>query len=150
MINWFKKVWYGLGGLNDLEWLILNAVREKLAPEAVILWDSQIADINKVQRLPDGVESDFYFIDLKTGKPFLNVERAFSNQKKELLLAKVQLKHSESKIDIEVWVVRGFLFSLEFKGSANYWLEYLGSEGDDDFKLDVECEILADLMKQDS
>lgn len=150
MINWFKKVWYGLGGLNDLEWLILNAVREKLAPEAVILWDSQIADINKVQRLPDGVESDFYFIDLKMGKPFLNVERAFSNQKKELLLAKVQLKQSESKIDIEVWVVRGFLFSLEFKGSANYWLEYLGSEGDDDFKLDVECEILADLMKQDS
>ncbi len=147
MISWFKKIWYGLGDLNDLELLILNTVRDKIVPEAVLLWDAQIADINKVQRLPDGVESDFYSIDLKTGKPFLNLEKAFPNQKKELLFAKVQLKHQESRIDIELWLVKGFLFSLEFRGSANNWLEYLGSDRNDDFRLDVQCEVVADLMK---
>lgn len=145
MMNWFKKLWYGLCNLNDLEWLILNAVRDQLEPKGMLLWDAQIAAINKVQRLPDGVESDFYSIDLKTGKPCRSVAEAFPNKQEELLLAKVRLKTSMSEIEIDVWFVKGFLFSLEFKGSANYWLEYLGDNHN--FKLNTECEILADLMQ---
>ncbi len=147
MINWFKKIWYGLGGLNDLEWLILNAVREKLAPEAIVLWDAQIYKFNKVSRLPDGVESIFYFIDLKKGKPDFDESIRFPNRQSDLLLANVRLKSQSDKIDVEVWCEAGRLLLLSFKGSANHWLEYLGCDGDDDFKLDIECEIQADLIK---
>lgn len=146
MINWIKKLWYGLGDLNDLEWLVLNAVRDQLEPEAVLLWDAQVATFNKVQRLLGGVETDFYAIDLKTGKPTRDMSKVFPNKQEELLLANVQLKDSSFQIDIQVWMVKGFLFCLDFKGSANYWLEYLGGQDDNHFKLEVQCAILADVM----
>ena len=51
---------FGAGSrLSDLEKLVLGCVRERLAEPVASLWDRQIEAINKVQRLPEGVEVDF-------------------------------------------------------------------------------------------
>ncbi len=148
MINWLKKKWYGLGTFNDLELLILNAVRDKLSSDAIILWDKQTAEINKVSRLPHGVESIFYVINLRTGKPDFDNNIRFPNKQSSLLLACVKLKFRSDKIDIEVWCEGGHLLLLNFKGSANYWIEYLGEiSEDDDERIEVDCTLLADVMK---
>lgn len=149
MINWFKRKWYGLGDLNNLERLILDKVKEKLEPDALAIWDAQIHAINKVSRLPDGVESIFYHIDLKTGKPDFDDNIRFPNKKSDLLLAKLELKFQSDKIEIEVWCERGRILLLNFKGSANYWIEYM-SEMSPENPILVNCEILANLMLEEN
>lgn len=146
MINWLKRKWHGLGELNSLERLILDAVRGKLEPNAIELWDAQILEINKVSRLPHGVESIFYHINLKTGKPDFNDNIRFPNKQSDLLLAKVELKFKTDKIEIEVWCEGGRILLLNFKGSANYWIEYM-SEMSPENPIIIHCDILANLME---
>lgn len=145
MINWLKREWYGLNSFNELELLILNTVRQNLHPEAVILWDSQLNEVNKVQRSPHGVESNFYSLNLETGKPSFNKKIVFPNHTEELKIALVTLSTQNNKIDVEVYSINGYLFSLEFKGSSLYWIEYLGNMPDDE--IIVKCKILANIMK---
>ena len=145
MIDWIRSFWYGLGGLNDLELLILKAIRSKIAHEAVLIWDAQISDINKVQRLPNNIESNFYSLSLKNGKPVKDLKKAFPNQKKELLIAKVKLKYDEIEIDVDVWAVHGFLFSLEFSDNPKHLVEKLGSYASNS-KIEIACEITSDLL----
>ncbi|MCO9050793.1 hypothetical protein [Acinetobacter sp. UC24323] len=149
MINWLKKKWYGLNEINNLERLVLNAVREKIEPEARILWDKQIDKINKVSRLPHGVESIFYHINLKTGKPDFDDNIRFPNKKSDLLLAVVRLKFRTDEIEIEVWCERGRVLLLNFKGSAYYWINYLENESANE-KVITNCKVIADLMSVSS
>ncbi|EPF73030.1 hypothetical protein GCM10025882_24280 [Acinetobacter gyllenbergii] len=107
MLNWFKKIIYGLGEINEIERLILNTVRENLRSESTLLWDAQIHEINKVSRLPDGVESIFYHINLRIGKPDFDISIRFPNKKSNLLLAKVSLQFRSDNIDVEVWCEAG-------------------------------------------
>lgn len=147
MIKWIKSKWYGLNKLNDLEQLILTTVRDNLKSEAVPLLDLQISSINKVSRLPDGVESIFYHINLKTGKPDFKESIKFPNKKSDLLISIVTLKFRYDKIEVEVLCEGGRILLLNFKGSANYWIEYMAELSSEDFFV-VHCEILADLMEE--
>jgi hypothetical protein len=132
--------------LSDLETLILQSVREKLSGDIAMLWDRQVQAINKVQRLPEGVEVNFYRI--KCGRPSFDAELAFPNKIEELLVARVQLKlpDTASKLIASVWCVKGFLFSIEYEGSVSYFEEAVGM--DPKPELTVESEIVADLSTQ--
>ncbi|WP_445535880.1 hypothetical protein [Acinetobacter sp. G18] len=146
MINWFKKKLYGLNELNKLEMLILDNIRNKLSPEVTPLWDKQIRAINKVQRLPHGVESDFYVIDLKTGKPVFDDTLRFPNRTEELLLATTTLKFESNKLDVDVFCVNGRLFCIIYKGSALYWIELIESIDEFSSHLEIQTKLHENLL----
>ena len=98
--------------------------------------------INKVQRLPEGVEVNFY--RMKNGRPSFGEELAFPNKTTELLLAKVRLElPNMGKLTAKVWCVKGFVFSIEYEGSVSYFEEAAGMDPRPEFKLS--CELAADL-----
>lgn len=129
--------------LSSLEKKILNTVRNQLDAETCVKWDAQIEAINKVQRLPEGVEVNFY--RMRSGKPYRDQAIAFDNKTEELNLAKVELRHAnvKSKLIAHVWCVKGFLFTIEYKGSVSYFEEAAGLEEADELQLF--CTMLASL-----
>ena len=131
--------------LSALESLILQSTRDRLSSVVASLWDKQIATINKVQRLPEGVEVNFY--RKKTGHPSFDSQIAFANDAEELLVATVKITVPEisDQLTARVWSVRGFLFSIEYKGSVNYFTEAAAMEEPPTFQVD--CELEADLSQ---
>jgi hypothetical protein len=137
---------FGAGSrLSDLERLVLNAVRSRLGPELVQAWDRQVQAINKVQRLPDAVEVDFY--RMSKGRATFDAGLAFHNKTPELHLATVRVSWSNgsSELVARVWCVRGFLFSIEYSGSVAYFDEAAGMDPPPDFM--IACELHADLSR---
>jgi hypothetical protein len=129
--------------LSDLERLILDSVRAKLDAPLALIWDKQVLAINKFQRLPEGVEVNFY--RMKSGRPSANAELSFPNKTEELQVAKVEiaLTNIRQKLVANVWCVKGFLFSIEYEGSVNYFEEAAGLE--DATALQINCTLMADL-----
>jgi len=128
--------------LSELEKLVLGCVREGLTEPIVTLWDKQVEAINKVQRLPDGVEVDFY--RMKGSRPSFDEKLSFPNKTTELLIANVRLELANmGKLTAKVWCVRGFLFSIEYEGSVKYFDEAAGVDPKPAFKLS--CELTAEL-----
>lgn len=130
-------------GLSDLEKLVLQSVRDKLSSDIAMLWDKQIQAINKIQRLPEGVEVNFY--RMKNGRPSFDVELAFPNKTEELLIARVQvgLPNTTSKLTASIWCVKGFLFSIEYDGSVSYFEEAAGMDPKPEFT--IKSELAADV-----
>lgn len=129
--------------LSDLEKRILDAVRARLDSRIVALWDKQVLSINKIQRLPEGVEVNFY--RMKNGRPSFDPELAFPNKAEELQLARVEIRLADTryKLIATIWCVQGFLFSIEYEGSVSYFEEAAGM---DSSTLQVNCQLIADLM----
>lgn len=128
--------------LSRLEELILESVKEKLSEEVGNRWEAQIKEINKIQRLPGGVETDFY--RMKNGRPTFEPRISFANKTEELLIASVTIRSKENgELTAKVWCVKGFLFSIEFSGGAEYFEEMLSEELKEIFT--ISCEVLADL-----
>jgi len=128
MIRFFETL-FGLGSkFSALEILIINAVRSQLDNSIAILWDRQIQAINKIQRLSGGVEVDFYRI--KGGKPTFSDELVFPNKSEELLMAKIRIhiNNSSANLVASIWCVKGFLFSIEYDGSPDYFEEAIKME----------------------
>ena len=137
---------FGSGAeLSELERVILDAVRGGLNPDMVVIWDKQVQAINKIQRLPDGVEVNFY--RMQKGKASFDAVIVFPNQTEELLLAKVILKvqGADQQLEASVWAIRGFMFSIEYSSGSKYFEELLGS--DPKPKLDVACQLHGDLSR---
>jgi hypothetical protein len=140
----FFAALFGSGSkLSDLEKIVLNCVRDHLDGETAARWDEQIKAINKIQRLPDGVEVNFY--RMKKGHASFEGQLAFANKTEELLVAKVQigLPNVTERLRANVWCVKGFLFSIEYEGSVKYFEE--AAAMDPVPKVHVSCELTADL-----
>jgi hypothetical protein len=139
----FIARFFGAGArLSALEKMILVCVENHLDAPLRELWNRQIQAINKIQRLPEGVEVNFY--RMKCGRPSFDEDLAFPNKTTELLVAKVQVELSGmGKLDAKVWCVKGFVFSIEYSGSVSYFEEAAGMEPQPEFRLT--CELTADL-----
>lgn len=131
--------------LSDLEKSVLDAVRSRLDPQLVPTWDRQVQAINKVQRLPEGCEVNFY--RMAKGRPTFDDAMAFQNKTTELHLADVKVSwgKASSELVAHVWCVRGFLFSIEYAGSVAYFEEAAGMDPPPEF--DIACELKADLLE---
>ena len=141
-ISLFLRRLFGYdAALSDFEMFILDSVRNKHTDDIAILWDKQIQAINKIQRLQRGGEVNFY--SMKKGRPHHDIELAFPNKTEELLVAKVQLAVSNSKLIANVWCVRGFVFSIEYEGHADSFEEAYGEEWASEFVVNVK--LLTDL-----
>jgi hypothetical protein len=143
VIKSFVARLFGAGArLSALEKMILDSVKDHLDVRMRSLWDRQIATINKVQRLPEGVEVNFY--RMKSGRPSFEEDLACPNKTTELLVAKVRVELSGmGKLDAKVWCVKGFVFSIEYGGCVSYFEEAAGMDPQPEFILT--CELTADL-----
>lgn len=100
--------------LNRIESQIIEAVAAALHGKAGDLLRSQVALINKVQRLDGDREVDFYHME--KGKPTFLDAVLFPNRAEELELAKLRVSdpttgHGTKAI---VSAVKGRLFCIEF------------------------------------
>ena len=102
----------------------------------------QVALINKVQRIDEDREVDFYHIE--SGRPVFPHEKLFPNQSDELELAKLHLTDVDTghQSDAVVSLVKGHLFSIEFSHTPR---DLRGSTN-----LKIELQTLADPMKPPS
>lgn len=141
----FKHFFPSVSRLSPLDKLVLDCVENRLDSRIVEIWNRQVSEINKVQRLPDGNEVDFYRI--KKGRPVFDELLAFPNRKPELLVAVVTIELvGMGKLTAEVWCVNGFLFSIEYEGSVRYFEEAASMEGQPDFA--VSCDLMANLAER--
>lgn len=137
---------FGMGShLSNLEKLLLDAVRAHLSPELALIWNQQVRAINKVQRLPEGVEVNFY--RMSKGRATFNEGLAFQNKTPELLLATLHVLCSKPSIELvaRVWCVKGFLFSIEYSEGAAYFEEAAGMDPPPIHK--ITCTLNADLTQ---
>lgn len=143
-MKYFIARLFGAGTrLSALEKMILDCVERNFDDFLRDSWNRQIKLINKVQRLPEGIEVNFY--RMKSGRPNFNEDLAFPNKTAELLVAKVQVELSGmEKLNANIWCVKGFLFSIEYDGGGvNYFEEAAGMKPQPAFRL--VCELTADL-----
>jgi hypothetical protein len=143
--SFVRKLLGGESRPSELEKIVLSSVRDKLNGDIATRWDKQVQAINKIQRLPEGVEVNFY--RMKNSRPSFDPELAFPNKTEELLVARVEvgLPDSPSKLTASIWCVKGFLFSIEYDGSVLYFEEAAGMDPTPEFI--VNCKITADLRK---
>lgn len=122
--------------LTSLERTILDAVERKLPVQASTIWQGQVKAIYLVQRLPDGIEVDFYMRDPLRGSG--NALPRFQNQE-EFVVATVQISLPSlgSSVSASVWCVSGRLFSIEYKGSIKYFEEAIGMDPAPDLRITV-------------
>lgn len=141
--TFFSSVFGASKRLSDLEKLILDSVRSQLDAQTVQLWDKQIQALNKIQRLPEGSEVNFY--RMKDGKPTFDPELSFMNKTVELQVAKLDIKlaNVSQKLTAIVWSVNGFLFSIEYKGNLNLFEE--AADEDTRGELKIDCDLKRDL-----
>ncbi len=113
--------------LTRIERGIIDAVGSQLNSSARRVWEKQVQAIYKIQRLPGGVEVDFYMRDVKGHLP--TVLPRFSHVD-EFVIAKVtiDIPAARAHLKASVWCVSGRLFSIEYEGSVRYLDEVLGAD----------------------
>ncbi|UXA71215.1 hypothetical protein M0D46_09625 [Xanthomonas prunicola] len=120
------KIFKKSSSLSRLERLVLDSIAERLPVSERGLWNLQVAKINKVQRLPQGVEVNFYRIS--SGKPTFDDEVAFKNRTQELMVASLVIKSCNQQLVAKVWCVKGFIFSIEYEGAPAFFDKILDSD----------------------
>jgi hypothetical protein len=108
---WWRK--HGREVLRPHELVVIDAVRERLAPEAASLLAQQLDRIEMAQRFGDDREVNLY--PNRRGPQVHDPAIKFPNLDPELRLATVRLVGPLGRGRADVFVVLGFLFSLAFK-----------------------------------
>jgi hypothetical protein len=140
--SFITKVFGADRRLSALEKMILDYVKEHLDINLRELWDQQVGAINKVQRLPEGIEVNFY--RMKNGHPSFDENLAFPNKAIELLIAVVEVELSDmGKLTAKIWCVKGFLFLIKYNGNVIYFEEAAGMDPQPEFWFT--CRLTADL-----
>lgn len=103
---------------TPLEKHLLVAVGAALPPQAGKLFQAQIAAVNKVQRLGNAREVNFY--RMRSGKPFNEPATAFADRRREAELARVRFRVPGETVTrrVTIYTVKGFVFSLVFDPPA--------------------------------
>ncbi|MBB3813107.1 hypothetical protein FHT12_001997 [Xanthomonas campestris] len=130
--------------ISRIDRLVLDSIGGGLPMPERELWNLQISRINKVQRLPQGVEVNFYRIS--KGKPTFDAAIAFKNRTQELMVASLIIKSCNQELTAKVWCVRGFIFSIEYGAAPAFFDEILGSdEGVDDVSMTLHADLSASI-----
>jgi len=129
--------------LTRLEQIVLGAIRENLHPALVLQWDRQVQTINRIQRLSEGVEVQFFRVSLD--RSGLDDAIAFPNQTEVLLLGQVQVGLADVRemLVASVWCIKGVLFCIEYAGSVLRFEEAAGRRAG--VELQVACRLKADM-----
>lgn len=118
---------------------ILNSIEEKLNGKAKEIFRKQINSYNSVQRFWDCKEVNLY--NKQYFKIVIDESIRFPIMMDEVKLAKVTLLTNKNlKINVEVWVVTGHIFSLRFNKSPK-------TLKNDPYRIE-KVELLVDPMKE--
>jgi hypothetical protein len=144
MMGLLRKIFSRGVNFSEAEKIILGSVRSLLQEQYAVLWDRQVNTINKIQRLPCGVEVDFY--RMNRGQPLLDESIAFPIKEEEALLARSGLKVNgvDRVLTAEIWCVRGILFSIEYSPEVECFEEALTKNPAAEFSIQTDI-LLADL-----
>lgn len=94
-----------------VENIVIDEIRKKLKSENIRIYNDQLNEVNHIERVV-GRESDFFKI--KCGK-VEKVNSVFLNKSGEILIARVFMQSKKNQnIKCEVWMVDGFIFSIEY------------------------------------
>ena len=113
--------------LTRIERRIIDIVGSHLDSAALIIWKQQVQAIYKVQRLPDGVEVDFYMREGR-GHPPTPLPRFRHRDEFVVATVAIDVAGAGAPLNASVWCVSGRLFSIEYKGSVRYLDEALGMD----------------------
>ncbi|RNC80114.1 MAG: hypothetical protein ED557_13390 [Balneola sp.] len=80
-----------------------SLTREKL--------EKQISTINRIQRAN---EDEVNFYRMKWGRPTFDESLKLELKSEEFKVASLRFKNSVSELKVDIWIINGFLFSLEF------------------------------------
>ncbi len=144
LIKFFGAIFGTSKRLSHLEKMILDSVCSTLPVDIRGQWKEQVQSINKVQRLPGGVEVNFY--RMKNRRAVTPVGLAFTNKKEELHLATVRitLANVEEPLEAKVWCVKGILFMIVYEGSVDYFEEAANTDVPE--SMTFKCTLLANLQ----
>lgn len=93
---------------------MLDQVEAELSSELRSVFSEQVSRINYVQRLFGSQEVNFY--RMRNGQPNYVDFPLFETEKDEHKLAVLHLKDPENNVvEVELWLVNGFVFSLNSK-----------------------------------
>jgi hypothetical protein len=111
MFSWIFK---SRSKLKPIETRIIEAVADALPKNVASLLRMQVSLFNKVQRIDQGREVDFY--RMENGKPIFPEIALFTNRDEDFELARVHLSDIATghQTRATVKLVRGRLFSIEF------------------------------------
>ena len=105
---------------RPVEQAILDELARVLPAEAQVLMHKQMAQVNRIDRQWKNKEVRFY--RLVRGRQTHDPTCAFPNTQDELLLATVSFATPgklRARTEVDIWLVRGFIFSLEFSKSPS-------------------------------
>jgi len=118
LLNVFKRLFDPRQRPFRLETAILDSIGPELPEGDALLWNAQVAAINKVHRSPDGKEVNFWVI--QAGRADFPREICFARTE-EFKIAVVDLTADDIKLALRarVWCVGGHLFSIEYNRSLS-------------------------------
>jgi hypothetical protein len=110
LLSFFRK---GDSSFNQLEIEILNSVCSELSKGLSDKLKERISSINLVQRIDEDKEVNCFH--MKSGKPCFGNGQQLIDASGEMIMADFTVKSTEEIIlNGNIWLVDGFLFSIEF------------------------------------
>jgi hypothetical protein len=104
---------------NEFEKAVLEKIAAEVPAQIRAKLDSQIREINRVQRLDGGREIDFYRIE--HGRVVSNTSSRLYDYEGERILANIEVfGNEESSNSGSALVVDGYFFSLNFKNPTEH------------------------------
>jgi len=118
--------------LNPIETRVIDAIAAALPEDSAALLRTQVSLINKVQRIDQDREVDFYHME--KGKPTFPDSALFPNRAEELEMARVHLTDvvTGHQTKATVSLVKGRLFCIEFSHTPR------DLSGSGDLKIEIE------------
>jgi hypothetical protein len=113
--------------LTQIERVVIDVVGSHLTSPALTIWEQQVRAIYKIQRLPDGVEVDFYMREGAGRRP-APLPRFRHRDEFVIAMVVIDVFGAGAPLKTSVWCVSGRLFSIEYKGSIKYLDEALGMD----------------------
>jgi hypothetical protein len=111
MIGLFRR---GTSSFTSFERCVLDAIANELTDTRKESWEARIRAVNLVQRLDGAREINCY--SMRGGKPLLDKSRRVLDVAGECKLAVVAIRGAAGTANVvDVWLVDGLLFSLEFR-----------------------------------
>ncbi|MEZ2416970.1 hypothetical protein [Luteibacter sp. RCC_6_2] len=134
--SWSKRA-RARGHLTCMERRILDCVALCLPPSEREVWGKQIDAISNVRRILGGLEVNF---DMRAvgRNPYFPLPR-FSNENKfSVAVVTMSVPAVELSLNAYVWCASGKLFSIEYRGSVEYFAGMVGSNAEKDVVMSTE------------
>lgn len=118
VLNLLRKLFFGF---NRLERTIFDALRKILDNTEKQIFNSQINEINRIVRDPEGMETLFFKIHF--GKVSRQFSRKFSADNGVQLFAELQIAYFDRVLPVKVWLFDGVVYRVTYDSAQSTMLD---------------------------